>query len=255
MHKILEELNVCPDCGGVDICYHFLKCHYCPGDCGKTMHQRVLEEEALGNHGLPIEVLTPEQESDQWDFTGEATAEDWYWVDAFNGRPRGYTKQWTLEAELAGVPRVNTVQRRVETERYRVKDVVRVEAPPLEIDWTTPGNAILWAWVLAKGLDKPLGDARSVYHFKGGDIEVVYPWRVLFSKGFNCGICGGLISLDAPRNEPLGLVFDHIIPVSKGGSHSYSNIQPAHFSCNGQKGAKVDGWQDIKPMVKVEVEP
>ena len=67
------------------------------------MEQRILEEEALGCHGLPIEALTPEQESDQWDFTGEATEEDWRWVDAFNGRPRGYTKQWTLEAELAGV--------------------------------------------------------------------------------------------------------------------------------------------------------
>ena len=248
MHKILEELNVCPDCGGVDICYHFLKCHYCPGDCGKTIHQRVLEEEALGNHGLPIEVLTPEQESDQWHFTGEATEEDWNWVDTFNGRPKGYTKPYIPGSELVGAVKVKPVP-------HRVKDVVRVEAPPLEIDWTTPGNAILWTWILEKGLDKPLGDARSLYHFKGGDIEVVYPWRVLFSKGFNCGICGGLISLDDPRNEPLGLVFDHIIPVSKGGSHSYSNIQPAHFSCNSQKGAKVDGWQDIRPMVKIEVGP
>ena len=212
------------------------------------MEQRTLEEQALGYHGLPIEVLTPEQESDQWNFTGEATEEDWNWVDTFNGRPKGYTKPYIPGSELVGAVKVRPVP-------ARVKDVVRVEAPPLEIDWTTPGNAILWAWVLAKGLDKPLGDARSVYHFKGGDIEVVYPWRVLFSKGFNCGICGGLISLDDPRNEPLGLVFDHIIPVSKGGSHSYSNIQPAHFSCNSQKGAKVDGWQGIKPMVKVEVEP
>ena len=248
MHKVLEDLNICPDCGGVDICYHFLKCHHCPGDCGKTMEQRTLEEEALGYRGLPIEVLTPEQESDQWNFTGEATAEDWNWVDAFNGRPKGYTKPYIPGSELVGAVKVKPVP-------HRVKDVVRVEAPPLEIDWTTPGNAILWEWILEKGLDKPLGDARSLYHFKGGDIEVVYPWRVLFGKGFNCGICGGLISLDDPRNEPLGLVFDHIVPVSKGGSHTYSNIQPAHFSCNSQKGAKVDGWQDIKPMVKVEVEP
>lgn len=248
MHKVLEDLNICPDCGGVNICYHFLKCHHCPGDCGKTMEQRTREEEALGYRGLPIEVLTPEQESDQWNFTGEATEEDWNWVDAFNGRPKGYTKPYVPGSELVGAVKVKPVP-------HRVKDVVRVEAPPLDIDWTTPGNAILWAWILEKGLDKPLGDARSLYHFKGGDIEVVYPWRVLFSRGFNCGICGGLISLDAPRNEPLGLVFDHIVPVSKGGSHTYSNIQPAHFSCNSQKGAKVDGWQDIKPMVKVEVEP
>ena len=249
MHKVLEELNVCPDCGGVDICYHFLKRHYCPGDCGKTEEQRNLEEaDDLGYCGLMIEDLTQEQDDNQCRFNMEGTEEDWDWVDAFNGRPKGYTKPYDPGSALSGAVKVKQVP-------ARVKDVVRVEAPPLEIDWTTPGNAILWEWILEKGLDKPLGDARSVYHFKGGDIEVVYPWRVLFSKGFNCGICGGLISLDAPRNEPLGLVFDHIIPVSKGGSHSYSNIQPAHFSCNGQKGAKVDGWQDIKPMVKVEVEP
>ena len=249
MHKVLEDLNICPDCGGVDICYHFLKCHHCPGNCGKTKEQRSLEEaDDLGYCGLMIEDLTQEQDDNQCRFNMEGTEEDWDWVDAFNGRPKGYTKPYDPGSALSGAVKVKQVP-------ARVKDVVRVEAPPLEIDWTTPGNAILWAWVLAKGLDKPLGDARSVYHFKGGDIEVVYPWRVLFSKGFNCGICGGLISLDAPRNEPLGLVFDHIIPVSKGGSHSYSNIQPAHFSCNGQKGAKVDGWQDIKPMVKIEVEP
>lgn len=249
MHKVLEDLNICPDCGGVDICYHFLKRHHCPGDCGKTKEQRSLEEaDELGYCGLMIEDLTQEQDDNQCRFNMEGTEEDWDWVDAFNGRPKGYTKPYDPGFALSGAVKVKQAP-------ARVKDVVRVEAPPLEIDWTTPGNAILWAWVLAKGLDKPLGDARSVYHFKGGDIEVVYPWRVLFSKGFNCGICGGLISLDAPRNDPLGLVFDHIIPVSKGGSHSYSNIQPAHFSCNGQKGAKVDGWQDIKPMVKVEVEP
>ena len=249
MHKVLEDLNICPDCGGVDICYHFLKCHHCPGNCGKTMEQRSLEEaDDLGYCGLMIEDLTQEQDGNQCRFNMEGTEEDWDWVDAFNGRPKGYTKPYDPGSALSNAVKARPVP-------ARVKDVVRVEAPPLEIDWTTPGNAILWALVLAKGLDKPLGDARSVYHFKGGDIEVVYPWRVLFSKGFNCGICGGLISLDAPRNEPLGLVFDHIIPVSKGGSHTYSNIQPAHFSCNGQKGAKVDGWQDIKPMVKVEVEP
>ena len=249
MHKVLEELNICPDCGGVDICYHFLKCHHCPGNCGKTKEQRSLEEaDDLGYCGLMIEDLTQEQDDNQCRFNMEGTEEDWDWVDAFNGRPKGYTKPYDPGSALSGAVKVKQVP-------ARVKDVVRVEAPPLEIDWTTPGNAILWAWVLAKGLDKPLGDARSVYHFKGGDIEVVYPWRVLFSKGFNCGICGGLISLDAPRNNHLGLVLDHIIPVSKGGSHTYSNIQPAHFSCNGQKGAKVDGWQDIKPMVKVEVEP
>ena len=249
MHKVLEELNVCPDCGGVDICYHFLKRHYCPGDCGKTEEQRSLEEvDDLGYYGLTIEDLTPEQDADQCRFNSEATGEDWDWVDVFNGRPKGQSRGFNLGSIPASVVKVKPAPR-------RAKNLIRVEAPPLEIDWTTPGNAILWEWILEKGLDKPLSDARSLYNFKVEEVEVVYPWRVLFSKGFNCGICGGLISLDSPRRDPLGLVFDHIIPVSKGGSHSYSNIQPAHYSCNSQKGARVDGRQDIKPMVKVEVEP
>ena len=231
MHKIIEELNICQDCGGVSVCYHFLKKHYCPGDCGKTLEEHLLESESHGGMGLLIKDLTPEQEDDQWNFGDEATEEDWDWVDVFNGRPAGYTARrvgWRTPGS-----------------------VVRVEATPLEVDWASPGNAVLWEWIVMQGLDKPLSDSRSIREFRNGPVEVVYPWRVLFSKGFNCGICGGLISLDAPRTDPLGLVFDHIVPVSKGGAHSYSNIQPAHHSCNSQKSVKVNGWQDIKPMVKV----
>ena len=233
MHKIIEELNICPDCGGVSVCYHFLKKHYCPGGCGKT-------------EGSLIKDLTPEQEEDQWNFGKEATEEDWDWVDVFNGRPAGYTARKVGWSNPEATSPLNPLS-------SSTGSVVRVEATPLDVDWTSPGNAVLWAWIVMQGLDKPLSDSRSIRGFRNGPVEVVYPWRVLFSKGFNCGICGGLISLDSPRTDPLGLVFDHIVPVSKGGAHRYSNIQPAHHSCNSQKSAKVDGWQDIKPMVKVMV--
>ena len=242
MHKVIEELNICPDCGGVDICYHFLKKHYCPGSCGKTVEQLLLEAEARGEWGLLIGDITPEQEQDQYLFLGEATAADLDWVDAFNGRPAGYTTR--------GVGHRTPPESHVAVPTGRI---ARVEVEPLDIDWTTPGNAVLWAWVVMQGLDKPLTDSRSMHRFKNGPVEVVHPWRVLFARGFNCGICGGMIHLDAPRQEPLGLVFDHIVPVSKGGLHSYSNIQPAHNSCNSQKGVMTDGWQDIRPMVKVAV--
>lgn len=254
MHKIIEELNICQDCGGVNICYHFLKKHYCPGGCGKTQEQLLLEAKARGEMGLLIKSITPEQEDAQWNFGDEATEEDWDWVDVFNGRPAGYTTRrvgWS-----APIPEPPTPKFEVTSPKSfpsSVGSVERVEAAPLDVDWTSPGNAVLWAWIVMKGLDKPLPDSRSVYRFRNGPVEVVYPWRVLFTRGFNCGICGDLISLDSPRTDPLGLVFDHIVPVSKGGVHSYSNIQPAHNSCNTQKAAMVDGWQDIKPMVKAEV--
>lgn len=46
-----------------------------------------------------------------------------------------------------------------------------------------------------------------------------------------CGICG----------EPVGPDFhyDHVIPISKGGSHTTDNLQLSHPSCNVRKSAKL----------------
>jgi 5-methylcytosine-specific restriction endonuclease McrA len=32
---------------------------------------------------------------------------------------------------------------------------------------------------------------------------------------------------------------DHIVPISRGGEHSYANVQLAHLECNRRKGAQV----------------
>ncbi len=40
-----------------------------------------------------------------------------------------------------------------------------------------------------------------------------------------CGICGGDV-------DPLDFHVDHIIPLSRGGEHSYANTQAAHPFCN-----------------------
>lgn len=54
--------------------------------------------------------------------------------------------------------------------------------------------------------------------------------RELFKRGGKrCGICGERISL-------AEVTIDHIIPLSKGGLHSYANCQPSHERCNLDKG-------------------
>lgn len=47
-----------------------------------------------------------------------------------------------------------------------------------------------------------------------------------------CGICGFKVKFSE-------MTLDHIIPLSKGGNHSYENIQLAHLSCNSSKGTKI----------------
>jgi len=53
-----------------------------------------------------------------------------------------------------------------------------------------------------------------------------------------CGICGLQIVRDHPDRMYRSSV-DHIIPLSKGGLHSYANTQPAHLVCNLRKGVKI----------------
>lgn len=48
-----------------------------------------------------------------------------------------------------------------------------------------------------------------------------------------CGICGGDV-------DPGRFHLDHIVPLSKGGAHTYENTQPAHPACNLRKRDRLD---------------
>lgn len=56
---------------------------------------------------------------------------------------------------------------------------------------------------------------------------------------WQCGICGGQIEKTSRAPHPLSPSIDHIIPISRGGEHSYANTQAAHLQCNIRKGAKL----------------
>ena len=62
--------------------------------------------------------------------------------------------------------------------------------------------------------------------------EVVCRDVVLRRDAGRCGICG-LTIMEANWH------LDHIIPLSKGGEHSYANVQAAHARCNMRKHARV----------------
>lgn len=70
----------------------------------------------------------------------------------------------------------------------------------------------------------------------------VDPFKVFDRDGWKCQLCGK----PAPKrlrgsHDPLAPELDHIVPLSKGGAHTYENTQCAHRSCNMSKGAKPMG--------------
>jgi len=50
-----------------------------------------------------------------------------------------------------------------------------------------------------------------------------------------CGICDLQIAAEYDDRRYMPSL-DHIVPLSKGGEHSYANTQPAHLLCNIRKG-------------------
>lgn len=55
-----------------------------------------------------------------------------------------------------------------------------------------------------------------------------------------CAICGQPINYSLPHLDPMSYVVDHVIPLSKGGTDTLNNKQPAHRACNRTKSDRLD---------------
>lgn len=73
----------------------------------------------------------------------------------------------------------------------------------------------------------------------GAFVEDVDHLVVMERGGWTCALCGKPIEPDRSHPDPMSKSVDHIVPLSRGGEHSYSNCQPAHLFCNQSKGARV----------------
>ena len=53
-----------------------------------------------------------------------------------------------------------------------------------------------------------------------------------------CQICGVSIDMSLKASHPMSVTVDHIMPLSKGGTHEIDNVQLAHRICNIMKSDK-----------------
>lgn len=51
-----------------------------------------------------------------------------------------------------------------------------------------------------------------------------------------CNICSELIDKRLRGNNWMRATLDHVIPLSRGGTHTYDNVAAAHWRCNMEKG-------------------
>jgi len=70
-------------------------------------------------------------------------------------------------------------------------------------------------------------------------IEKVDPLIVFKRDNWICQLCNHPVSKIRDKRLVDIASLDHIIPLSKGGSHSYANTQLAHLSCNIKKGNRI----------------
>lgn len=90
---------------------------------------------------------------------------------------------------------------------------------------------------------------------KTADIgEYLSEMIILRAHGLACHICNGEIDFTAPRHQgnpgwEYSLHFDHVIPLSKGGTHTIRNVKPAHGICNSMKGNKYPFHLDAMPTI------
>lgn len=72
--------------------------------------------------------------------------------------------------------------------------------------------------------------------------ERVDPIKVFTRDHWKCQLCGRKTPRSLRgKHEPASPELDHIVPLSRGGPHTYANTQCACRECNGNKGARAIG--------------
>lgn len=63
--------------------------------------------------------------------------------------------------------------------------------------------------------------------------------QVFDRDGWICYLCNQKIDKSLRGDSWMRATIDHIIPICKGGTHTYDNCAAAHWLCNMEKGDKL----------------
>lgn len=85
------------------------------------------------------------------------------------------------------------------------------------------------------------GQQKREDRLKDAFIEAVSRVKVFERDRWTCMLCGKPVSRSRKSPHPMAPVVDHIIPVARGGTHEYKNVQCAHHGCNSKKSANMIG--------------
>jgi hypothetical protein len=86
-----------------------------------------------------------------------------------------------------------------------------------------------------------LADARRRMLIQQADQgERFAPADVYERDHWTCGLCRLPVDPGLAWPHPMSASVDHILPLSRGGSHTLANVQCAHLGCNSSKGDQVD---------------
>jgi 5-methylcytosine-specific restriction endonuclease McrA len=94
--------------------------------------------------------------------------------------------------------------------------------------------------------NKPIAAARRRARLKGCQLESVDRLVVFRRDGWMCHLCGVKTRRELMgTRHPLAPELDHVVPLAKGGAHTYANTACAHSKCNRAKGMRVLGHPSL----------
>lgn len=67
-------------------------------------------------------------------------------------------------------------------------------------------------------------------------VERIEPLKVFERDGWLCRICGSDVDSTLRHPHPMSASVDHMIALSRGGTHVWANVACSHLRCNLQKG-------------------